>query len=242
LIEFSEGEVKELDVQLTAIAPPEPAIAISELFIGTKKRSWETGADCGFYIQLRNLGDFEVSGTVLLYDWQAWWGNPPGDERRWVVTGFTLAPGGIFRCHDKIHQLAFDNTYIRVAVVVNEIVIAESRRIYYIPGKKYTGSERIALGECTHKEPGHFVLWYSQYGMCRSWYGSYRTPPLPAEYVQRGSFGRFRTDEYDSASWEAVFIPIFDSDIISGNKYEGHIHGGLSGGAWRECWFTFTAG
>jgi hypothetical protein len=237
MLEFQAGETKDLNVALMPVASQPVDIAIEQLFIGTQKLSSQTGADCTIYIGLVNKGAGEVSGTVYIYDWQAWWGNAPGDDRRWITANFTLAPNGVFRCQDNIHELAFDETYIRVEVVVNDVVIAETPRVYIVPGKKYIGSERIAVGECTYKEPGHFVLWYSQYGVTRSWRGSYRTPPLPEPYIHRASFGRF--DTYDRQSWEAVFIPIFDPEIIPGATYEANIKGGPT--AWREVYFTFIA-
>jgi len=234
-MEFQVGETKELNVTLTSITPPVPSIAIEQFFIGTSKLDWETGADLGIYIQIKNTGDTQVSGTVYTYDWQEWWNDPPGDDRRWTTANFTLAPGGVLRCQDKIHDLAFDKTYIRVEVVVNDVVVAETPRVYIIPGKKYTGTERIAVGECTYVAAGLAVLWYSQYSECKVWQGSYSTPP-----GHWGSF-EYRTTQYDNKWWPAVFCVIFDPGFISGAEYECRILGGAAGAAWRSARFNFTA-
>lgn len=239
-ITLSPGELKELNVAMQPIAIA-PQLIITELFVTTLKRSYQTGADTCYHIALKNIGSAQVSGVLNLYDWQAWWGQEPGDERRWRSPTFTILPGGTFRYRSIIHQLAFDQTYFRWTVVVNDVTILETPRIYVIPGKMYTGDQKIAVGECTYKAPGIAVVWYSQYSECNTWDGNIHTPEF-RPYLHDIDWGTWRTGNYGSTVWwPAIFIPIIDPQMISGATYYAYISGGGAGAAWREVWFQFTA-
>src|SRR4030042_6503239 len=107
------------------------------MFIGTRPYPSKGRADDRLYIRIRNLGTNSLSGVLKIYDWQAWWEQQPGDDRRWKSPVFTIAPGATFSYTCSWRHLAFDTTYIRAEVVVNDVVIAETPRVYIIPGKYY---------------------------------------------------------------------------------------------------------
>lgn len=237
-IQFAAGEVKVLNVQLTPVSGPS-GLVISELFIGTRLDTDLVTADDELYIALENPGA-SVSGIVNIYDWQAWWGNEPGDDRRCKQASFTIAAGGVFRTHGGMHHVTNDLTYFRCEVVVNNVVVLETPRIYIAPGKEYKGTQSIAVGECTYKTSGLAVLWYSQRSECRVWNGNLHTPATqPFQHYVR--WGTYRVTDYESIWWPAVFIPIIDPAFISGALYEAYISGGAAGAAWREVWFNFIA-
>ena len=230
MIEFQAGEIKELNVALTPIVS-EPVITIEQMFIGTIWSLGDDGAYCGFYIQLKNTSNTEVSGILNLYDWQAWWKCPKGEDRHWAHIAFTIPPGGVSRHHEVIYEKPLDTTYFRYTVEVGGVVVTETPRIYIIPGKMYTGSEKIAVGECTHMAPGLAVLWYSQYeSVCKKWYGNYHTPVdcYLNECLHYEEIPPHDTDYYDIMYiqyWPAVFLVIMDPNFIPGAEYHCNISG-----------------
>lgn len=237
-IELKAGEVKVLNVALTPIAGP-PSIIIDELFIGTRPYGYKTSADDALYIRIKNTGQGTVSGVLNIYDWQAWWEQEPGDDRRWKRPVFTLAPGEVFRYKCTWSHLAGDTTYVRAEVVVNNVIIAQTPRIYIVPGKYYTGPGKTAQGQCTYKAPGLAVLWYSQDSECNTWDGNIKTPEF-RPWLHYVSWGPWRTGNYGSTVWwPAVFVPIINPNIIPRATYYAYISGGGAGAAWREVWFNF---
>lgn len=228
-----------LSGQFEAIPTAPPAIAISELFICTNSWTAQANAENRAYFSVENCGTVALSGTVKLYHWEEHWGDPPGEDKLDVNQNFNLAPGETFRYHNLMWHRKFEDAYIRLEVVINNQIVLETPYIYYVPGKKYTGGESIAVGECTHKVPGMAVLWYSQRSSCKSWEGSIRTP-LSSPYAHKVDFD-FGTGSYNGEWWSGIFIPIIDSNIVSGATYKAHILGGGAGAAWRSVDFTFVA-
>lgn len=219
-----------------------PVITIEQMFIATRPFGYKETVDDDLYIQIRNNGTGTVSGVLNIYDWQAWWGDPPGDDRRWKYPTFTLAPGEAFSYHCGRSHKGGDTTYIRAEVVVGNVIITETPRAYFDPGKIYEGSERIAVGECNYMAPGLAVLWYSQYSECRDWDGAYHTPTVcyPGECLHYERIAKHDTDDYDHQSWPAVFLVIMDPNFISGAKYHCHISGGPTANRTARFDFIFT--
>ncbi|MGQ9545963.1 MAG: hypothetical protein ACUVTR_02190 [Dehalococcoidia bacterium] len=241
-IELSAGEQKQLNVALTPIFVA-PQLAITELFIATMMTISRTSADDRLYICIKNNGTSQVSGTLNVYDWQAWWEQPPGDDRRWDGADFTIAAGELFRFAARsVRHLVGDLTYMRANVIVNGVEAIATPFIYIQPGKQYTGSEEIAVGQCTYTRPGLAVLWYSQDSDCDIWEGFIHTPKS-RPYLHEVHWGSYKTGNYGrTESWPAVFVPIIDPKLISGATYYAYISGGSAGAAWRACRFSFVQG
>jgi len=223
-----------LQGQFTASALPTPQVAVSEFFVGTTLKPNRTSADDRLYIAIKNTGQIDISGVLNVYDWQAWWETE--DERRWRSWQFSLAPGAVYRNNCGWSHMAFDGTYIRAEVLVGGIKVAETPKVYIVPGKIYSGSEKIAVGECTHKAPGLAVLWYSQYSVTDTWRGNYRTPADPP-YLHYRTFS-LTTKDYNSNAWPGVFLAMIDPNFIRGAQYKAYILGGST--AWRDVHITFT--
>lgn len=240
-IDLQAGEQKELNVELMPIVS-EPVIPIEQMFIGTRGYSWKDTVDDELYIRIRNNGAGTVSGILNIYDWQAWWGQPPGDDRLSREPMFTIAPGEAFSYHCHWSHLGGDSTYIRAEVIVANVIITETPRIYFDPGKKYTGGEAIAVGECNYMAPGLAVLWYSQYSECLDWDGAYHTPTVcrRTECLHYGTIPLHDTDDYDHQSWPAIFLAIMDPNFISGARYYCRISGGPTANRTAEFEFTFN--
>jgi hypothetical protein len=237
MIELKANETKNLNVALTPIAVP-TQIAIDQMFIGTRPPAkGSNSAVDGLYIRIKNNGAASVSGTLNIYDWQAWWEQAPGDDRLWKHPTFTIAPQKTFSYQCTFNHLVSDTTYVRAEVLVGDVIVAETPPVYIVPGKFYSGGERIAVGDCTYKAAGLSVLWYSQYSECTFWRGSYQTP----ETQPFLHYGSFNYSTYDNKAWPAVFLPIFDSKFIAGAQYKVYILGGSPGAAQRQCIFYFTA-
>jgi hypothetical protein len=237
MIELKANEVKTLNVALTPIAVP-TQIAIDQMFIGTSlKSAGSNTAIDGLYIRIKNNGAASVSGTLNIYDWQAWWGQAPGDDRLWGHPTFTIAPQETFSYQCTWNHLVSDTTYVRAEVVVNGVIITQSPCIYIIPGKRSTATEWIAEGACTYTERGLVVLWYSQSkSACNMWEGYYQTPAT-RPYLHECTFD-FET--YDGKPWYAVFLAMIDPGFISGAQYEAYVSGGAGGTGWKDVWFNFT--
>ena len=241
MIEFQAGEIKELNVALTPIVS-EPVITIEQIFIGTRTYSWKDTVDDDLYIRIRNNGAGTVSGVLDIYDWQAWWGRQPGDDRLSQHPTFTLAPGEAFHYHCHWSHLGGDSTYIRAEVIVDSVIVIETPRIYFDPGKIYEGDEEIAVGECNYMAPGLAVLWYSQRSECKDWDGGYHTPIAcyPSECLHSEKILKHDTDDYDHQSWPAVFLAIMDPNFISGAEYHCYISGGPTANRTARFDFTFN--
>lgn len=211
-------------------------LQITELFVGTRPNPAPSNPDDRIYVRVKNNGQEDVYVNCDIYDWQAWWEEPVGSDRRWRKGG-TIPAGGFKDFTQQIRHVAGDTTYFRVEILVNDVVVIDVPRFYIIPGKIYTGSTWIAVGECTYKRTGMVVLWYSQSGTCSIWDGSYFYPPGRLGYpVYHQSF-TFRTR--DGSSWPAVFIPIFDENLTSTQLWEARFSGGYAGGGWKEVYFEF---
>ncbi|MGQ9545961.1 MAG: hypothetical protein ACUVTR_02180 [Dehalococcoidia bacterium] len=235
-IELSAGEQKQLNVALTPIFVA-PQLAITELFIATFMPIGETGADDTLYICIKNNGTTQVSATLNVYDWQAWWKHPVGDDRRWDGANFTIAAGGLFRFRaDSMPHVGGDLTYVRANVIVNDVEVIATPRIYIQPGKEYTGDDIIAVCQCTYTRPGLAVLWYSEYSDRNRWEGFIHTPES-RPYLHEVNWGPYKTADYGETEWwPAVFIPIIDPNLISGATYYAYITDG------RACRFSFVQG
>jgi len=217
-VTLEPGQTKEVDVQLTPIGVEEP-ITIDELFIGTNRYSYTNQAEYGAYVRLKNSGATQLSGTVKLYDWQ-------GHSERPVATrNFTIPPGDVSR-HWWMQWMTDDVWgYIRVEVQIGQIIVIDTGPVHFIPGKIYMGAEVKAVGECVRSDPGSAILWYSQYSVCELWEGSYRTPPQGQGTAIHLRRFKYRAKDYHNQRWAAVFLPMFDSDFISGARYEAYITG-----------------
>jgi len=232
-IELLPGQSYPLNVHLTP-ASLIGQIIIDEMFFGSRLEPSGSGSEVQLYIRIRNVGENTISGRLKIYDWQEWWNQPPGDDRRWRNWSFTLAPDEVYRswCHWSF--LNFDKTYVRAEIEAYDQIIAETSRIYIMPGKHWTGAG--AKGECVHKEPGLVVFWFAMGGWSQYWDSYHRRPPTGSyDYLSR--WYKFRSSDYNNETWPTVFLVIPDDDFIGGRTYKADVSPGGS----PDVYFNFTA-
>jgi len=215
-------------ITLTPVAPPAPLVTVTQVFACTTpiRINGITGDDT-MYVTVKNNSSDSLHVNCYIYDWQDWWGQPEGDDRRWRK-GATIAAGASYTFRQAVrHGPGYNKTYFRAEILVGGQIIINIPRFYIEPAKITT---KTVEGACTYKEPGMVVLWYSQESECNSWDALYRYPPRQPEWSSPTL--RFRTN--DTRSYPAVFLPIWDENLKRANLWEACIFG------WRAVWFTFT--
>jgi hypothetical protein len=223
MIEFVEGEIKELDVQLTPLVGE--LISIFDIFI-TSDYDPPTAADD--YIHARVTNNDVVTRTIEITArrWESWMDNYENASKRRQT--LTIPPGETVEYHEDIHGNDYTRYDAEWWLTGDWTPEPLTPHIPVTSGYHWTKHDPAVEAVVLDVSSEHVVIRYAQYGTCNKWEHVTRTPPHGDE--QRLD-GLWYTDRAYCGFW---FIPC----LLPGRTYESHLKGGTT--ANREAWIQFN--
>jgi len=223
MLDFVEGEFKEINVQLTPLVVG--GLVLHDVLL-TSNYDPPTGADDYIHARITNNGSVALTGEITAYRWESWMDSYDQASRRSQT--ITVNPGETIEYHEHIHGNDYTQYDCLWWLTGDWTTDPLTPMIPVQSGFHLTTDDPEAEAYALEVGREYAVIRYAQWGVCTKWQYKLYTPPQ-SPWEQRLD-GLWYTEHAYCAFW---FIP----GLLSGKLYEAYCKGGTV--AKREDWIQF---